>query len=128
MLVFGTRHLGRGVTESARELFAQLETSPEKADFDVGLAEMEEFRRLSDGQAFDIAEEEDEPVLLVQLRQRFLNQPACLVALHQALGRLAPIRDELGMSHPLPIVLWFDGFVEGCGGSPRRLRMTFSAA
>ncbi len=74
------------IAEKLGELFAQLESGAEEPDFDVGLAQTERVGCLADGQAFDITQEEHQPVLFVELRQGVVDQASGLVPFDQSFG------------------------------------------
>ena len=106
---------GGGIAQRLRELFPQLQPGAQQAHFDIGLAQIECVGSLPDRKSFDIAQQKNQPVFLVQPGQRLVQQPAHLVLVNQLFRRLPPVRDEFRVRDGIETFGRFRGLLQRNG-------------
>lgn len=85
------------VAQGPCEPFPQHQPSPQQADLDVGDAEPQQFGGIFRGQTFHVAQDEHQPILLVQLLQRVVEELLCFGPDGDLARILAPGCDKLRM-------------------------------
>jgi hypothetical protein len=118
VMLVAAHHAPRIVTKGPRQLLAQLEPRPKQADLHVRLAQAQCFRSFFHGQTLDIAQEKDKAMLLIELRQRLVEQSLRFVSLDEFLRRLSPVRDEFRVRNFVRALARLGRFLQRNGVQP----------
>ncbi len=81
------------VAQLTGERFPKLKPGAEEADFGVGFTQAQGLGSFLDRKAFNVPQQENQPMFFVQLSQGFIQEPLSFVSLHECLRGLSPVRD-----------------------------------
>ena len=115
MVMRAPYHAPGGVAQGSRQFFTELQPGAEQSHLGVRLAQPERLGGFPHGQSFDVPQQEDGPVPVVQPGQRGLQQALDFALMHQLFRRLPPIRDVFRVGNGVVAVGFLGGLLQRDG-------------